>query len=32
MVAEMTEDEFKVQKNSVKTQIAEKDKNMSQES
>lgn len=28
----MTEEDFKVQKNSVRTQIAEKDKNMSQES
>ena len=32
MVANMTEEDFKVQKNSVRTQIAEKDKNMSQES
>ena len=29
MVANMTEEDFKVQKNSVRTQIAEKDKNMS---
>lgn len=28
LVAGMSEDDFKVQKNSVKTQIAEKDKNM----
>lgn len=31
-IAEMTEEDFKVQKNSVRTQIAEKDKNMAQES
>ena len=32
MVAEMTEEDFKVQKNSVRTQVAEKDKNMAEES
>lgn len=31
-VSKMTEEEFKVQKNSVRTQVAEKDKNMAEES
>jgi insulysin len=31
-VAEMTVEEFNVQKNSVRTQVAEKDKNMGEES